>query len=335
MPLPRRLLFELTGFTGLVLAAVLALLVAGQLAQIGDLLLAAGPAAPWAEAMARGVLILLEAALPLTGLVAAGLVYGRLRAEDAWLARAALGERPEPALAPALALGLTLGITAATLAHGPVPDAVNGLRSTLLDAAAAAVRVPERPLPLPGGGVALRRADGAIWAALPGDGATLVRAADARVRFEDGEAALVLRDAWLWHPDARLRADEARLSAPADALGRRLAMLGPPNALTTAALDPGDTHHRFTAHRRSALPAMAPLWALLGAVLGARLGGPAAVALGAGAVAAAYWLLRTGELAARAGFMSPALAAWAPALVLALSLAWIWRRDPALARPAR
>lgn len=326
----RRLLLELVGFTGLVLAAVLALLVAGQMARVGDLLMAAGPDAPWGEALGRGALILLEAALPLAGLLAAGLAYGRLRAEDAWLAHAALGRRPEPALLPALAVGLALGGGAAALAHGPVPVAVDGLRALLLDAASAALTVVDRPLALPGGGVALRRSD-AVWIAV-GDGAdaTLIRAADAHLAVSGDGASITLEDARLWHPDTRLQVGAARLTAPAATLERRLGMLGPPNALTTAALDGGDVHHRFTAHRRSALPAMAPLWALLGALLGARFGGPAAVALGAGSVAAAYWLLRTGELSARAGFMSPALAAWAPAALLGLCLAWIWHRHPAL-----
>lgn len=336
-PLVRRLTRELIAAAALVLLAVLAILIAGQLLQIGDLLRAAGPHAPWAGALGRGALILLEAALPLAGLLAAGLVYGRLRAEDGWIARAALGLHPGPALLPAALLGLGLGGLATALAHGPVPVAVADLRADLLDAAAAALRIVDRPLDLPGGGLALRTIDDGVWAALPGgsDGPTLVRAEDAALDMAPDRITLRLRDAHLWSPGARIRVAEARLAAPPGALARRLGMLGPPNALITGALDPADVHHRFTAHRRWALPAMAPLWALLGALLGARLGGPIAVAGGAGAVALAYWLLRTGELTARAGFMSPALAAWAPAALLALALAWLVHRDPSLARPLR
>lgn len=333
----RRLVVELLGFTALVLGAVLAILIVGQLAQVGDLLLAAGARAPWGAALGRGALILLEAALPLAGLVAAGLVYGRLRAEDAWIARAALGAGPGPALLPAVALGGLLALAAGWLAQGPVPAAVSGLRGVLTEAAAAAIEVPGRALPLPGGGVALRAPGDAFWAALPGgaDGPLLLRAADARLEPGPGEAALALTDVRLWGPRLRVTVGEARLAVDGAPLARRLRMLGPPNALHTAALDPADPHHRFTAHRRRALAAMAPLWALLGALLGARLGGAVALAGGAAAVAGAYWLLRTGELSARAGFMSPALAAWAPALVLGLGLLWALARDGSLARPLR
>ncbi len=364
--LPRRLTRELLTATVIVLAAVLLILLSGQLVQIGDLLLTAGPRAPWAAAIGAGLAILLEAALPLTGLVAAGLVYGRLRAEGGWVASAAVGQRPEPLLLPALALGIVLGAGATYLAHGPVPRAVAGLRVTLLDAAAAALAVADRPLALPGGGVA-RRIDGdRVWAALPASGGPLlVRAADVKLRVEDalapaspgaqgsngqgsngqgsngqgsngqGIAHLILTDAQIWGSAARIQVREAHLTVPVERLARRLRMLGPPNALTTAALDPGDVHHRFTAHRRSALPAMAPLWALLGALLGARFGGPGAVAIGAGTVAFAYWFLRTGELSARAGFMSPALAAWAPLALLAAGLLWAWIRSPTLVRATR
>lgn len=337
-----RLLAELCAHTALVLAVVLLVLIGGQLAQIGDLLWSAGSAAPWLAVIGRGALILLEAALPLAGLVGAGLVYGRLRSEAGWIAHAALGGHPLAALWPALLVGGLLGLGAAGLAHGVVPGAVVGLRGDLVAAAGAALAVPDRAVPLPGGGVARREPGGAWWAVVPqgrgaGRGAGLDRA-DPPLLVRAGSARIVgdqllLDDARLWSPTLRIRVGAVRIALDADPLARRLGMFGPPNATPTADLDPTDVHHRFTAHRRSALPAMAPLWALFGALLGARAGGAVAVAGGALAVGAGYWLLRTGELSARAGFMSPVLAAWAPALLLALALAWVLHRDASLARP--
>lgn len=363
-----RLLAELSAHTALVLIAVLLVLIGGQLAQIGDLLWSAGSAAPWLAVIGRGALILLEAALPLAGLVGAGLVYGRLRSEAGWIAHAALGGHPLVALWPALLVGGLLGLGAAGLAHGVVPGAVVGLRGDLVAAAGAALAVPDRAVPLPGGGVARREPGGAWWAVVPhgrwggrgagldretgrgagldreaGRGAGLDRAAgdptdDPPLLVRAGSARiagdqLLLDDARLWSPTLRIRVGTVQIPLDADPLARRLGMFGPPNATPTAELDPTNVHHRFTAHRRSALPAMAPLWALLGALLGARAGGAIAVAGGAVAVGAGYWLLRTGELSARAGFMSPVLAAWAPALLLALALAWALHRDASLARP--
>ncbi|MCB9542146.1 MAG: LptF/LptG family permease [Myxococcales bacterium] len=167
----RRLLAELVAHTALVLAAVLLLLLAGQLAQIGDLLWGAGAAAPWAAVLGRGALILLEAAMPLAGLVGAGLVYGRLRSEGAWVAHAALGGHPLGALGPAVAVGGALAVAAAGLAHRVVPDAVAGLRVELVAAAGAALQAPDRVVALPGGGVARRAPGGAWWAVVPGAGA--------------------------------------------------------------------------------------------------------------------------------------------------------------------
>ena len=74
------------------------------------------------------------------------------------------------------------------------------------------------------------------------------------------------------------------------------------------------------------MPLMAPLWALLGGLLGGFLGGVRALVVGAGVVTLAYWILRTGELSARAGFGSAAFAAWAPCLLLFLGVYLIARR---------
>jgi len=328
-----RVFREVAALTGLVLFAVLAILLIGQTAQIGQILLSAGSPRLWWDALSGGALILLEAALPLAGLLGAGLAYGRLRSEDAWIARAALGGSPWRAMWPAIAVGLLLGLGAGLIARETVPRTVDGLRGTLVTAIAVGLETSTEPVRLPDGTVAARLDDGSWWAVVPDRrDPTLVSAAS--IRLEPGTGSVVLRDARMSNADLHIEVAEARLPAPLPAL-RRLAMLGPPNALTSARLDPDDVHHRFTWHRRWAVPAMAPLWALLGALLGARFGGPPAIASGAACVALAYWFLRTGELTARAGFMSPVLAAWAPALVLGLVLLWVVCRDPSLARPAR
>lgn len=319
-----RLLGELLAFSLLALAVLAAVLVGGQAVKVGDLLFGpAGPSPGWPRALGLAAVVLLEAALPLVALVASGLVYGRQRGEGATLAWSALGASPARRYAPALALGLALGAAAAWLAQAPVPRAVRALGDALQQAAAHQIAAAEGTVALPGGGVA-RRGAAEVWAVLPApEGPPTVLRADALALEADATTtwSMALQRAWLWGPRLRIRAGEAALRLDDAALRRRLGMLGPPNDLPSAAL-PATAHGRFTAHRRRALPAMAPAWALLGAVLGARFGAARAVA-GAGAVIAlAYWLLRVGELSARAGFMAPWLAAWAPALLLGLALAW-------------
>jgi len=315
--LERRLTFELVAFTALATATLLLVLGAGQLAKLADLV---GGGADWVGLLAPTGVILLEAALPLAGLVAAGLVYGRLRADGALVARAALGQGPVRVWAPPALVGLALGACAAWLAHAPVPEAVTALRGRLLHAAVTGVVVDAGAVGLPGGGVV--RTDPGLWAALPnGDEApTLLHARSARVEATDSGLALELRGVHLWGADLRVQTAEAEVRLDDPSLFRRLGMLGPPNATTSAGLGDGP-HQRFTWHRRLSLPALAPLWALLGALLGAALGGPRATAVAAAAVAAAYWLLRTGELSARAGLLDPAFAAWAPFATLLCVLA--------------
>ncbi|MCA9540711.1 MAG: LptF/LptG family permease [Myxococcales bacterium] len=323
------MLFELFGVSALAGALVWLVLLVGQLAKVGDLLGAEAPGPLWARVLGLGGLILAEPALPLLGLIGAGLTYGRLRAEGGLIAAAALGWHPLRLLAPAAALGLVCAALALPLSTTIGPRAVGALGSALSEAINARFTRPGAAVTLSGGGVVrtIVGADGAAtWAAWPvGSGApALLRARG--LRLSPGRDALELHDVQLWLADSRLRAGTLRLQLDDAGVSRRFAMFGPPNSLPSADLATDDVHHRFTWHRRWALPLMAPLWALLGALLGARRGGVAAVVLSAGVVGLAYWLLRVGELAARAGFGSPAVAAWAPAALLALGVFWLLRR---------
>jgi hypothetical protein len=320
---------ELLRFTALAVAGLAVLLLAGQMAQLRDVLLAAGAfeRTPWVRALGLGALVLAEGLLPLAALAGAGLAYGRLRAEGFLLARAALGGGPAGGLAPAALLGLALGAVAAGVARDPGPRAVGALREVVLAVAAGAFEQADRPVALPGGGVVAGRP---AWAALPaGEGrVALLRAEDVRARVDGGALRLELRDARLWGPDLRVQAGEATVRLGDGGLARRLGMLGPPNATPSGALGDG-AHDRFVWHRRWAMPALAPLWALLGAALGGALGGAWATLAAAAMVGGAYWVLRMGELAARAGDLSPAVAAWTPVALTALTLALL---APRLAR---
>ncbi len=315
-----RAALELLGAALIALIIVGAVLSGAQAARLADLL----PPAQWPAALGLAALILLEAVLPLTALLACGLAYGRWRAEGALVARQALGHSPSQILAPALGLGLVCALVAAWLAAGPTPEALVRLRGMLVEGALGGL-VQSEQVSLPGGG-ALRREGDAVWALLPaGDAPPLLLHARLDRQTKVGRALqLRLKEVRLWGQGLRVSARSSTLDLDAHTLERRLGMLGPPNALRSAELG-SSAHHRFTWHRRLALPAMAPLWALLGALLGGRFGGARAVLGSAAAVGLAYWFLRTGELSARAGLLSPAIAAWAPLLLLGLGLL-LWAR---------
>lgn len=106
-------------------------------------------------------------------------------------------------------------------------------------------------------------------------------------------------------------------------------------ALARAAHDPAlsmfDRNRMSSAwHRRLAFPAAALLFALLGVALGAsgRLRGARRTLLAAVMVVAGYYLLmRMGDAGVDAGWTGPAMAAWAPDVLVGLvALGWLWRR---------
>lgn len=266
---------------------------------------------------------LLEPALPLVGLFATGLTYGRLRRDGALIALAALGAGPIRRLAPALLLGSVLGTGAFICAIELGPRAVARLRTHLLSAWSQGY-LPPGTLHLPSGRLDL--VEDGLWATWSSRrGAVVLHGTRPTLQLDQRAAQgpeLHLGPTWIWGPDLRVHVREARLILGPDALHRRLGTLGAPNSLRSAELDPRDPKQEFLHWRRLALPALAPIWAVLGALLGGGLGGRRALVAGAGVVALAAWLLRTGELTARAAFLPAAVAAFAPLVLVALLALW-------------
>lgn len=292
------------------LAVVAALLLGGQIGRLAPLLAQAG-ALDWLSLLRTAFGLMIEPALPIVCLFACGATYSRLRADGAWHAALALGHRPARLFLPAAGLGLVAALIATGLAHGPAPRWVAQVRHTV---EAGLTTLPRNvSLPLMGGHARLDDA-GVLYAVVD---RTFIRATAPRMRpgwrIEAGAA-------WIWGPQVRLQTDAVVLQLKPPRAARRMGTLGPPNSVATADLG-ASPRHRFLAHRRSALPALSLIWALLGAALGARWGGLRMVAAGAGAVGVGYWILRTGELTARAGMLSPIVAAWAPVALMTAILA--------------
>lgn len=309
---------SLIGPTILAAVALLAILLAGQILQLGEILWSPGAGAVWPLALGLGAVAMLEVALLLVALAGPGIAYGRLAREGALIGRSALGERPLWRAAPAIALGVLLGVVAGFVAQGPGPRAVARLRDVVFEVVARGVVTGGRPLP--GGGAIATTSGGEMWAAVPtgqSRAVALIRARDVRVEESpSAELRLGFRDAWIWTDGLRARVSEAHIRTDAGRIGRRLGALGPPNATPSDALDLGQAHHQFMWHRRHALPASAPAWALAGIVLGGALRGWIALMGGAGLVAGFYWALRAGELACRAGNWPAVAAAWLPVLAI-------------------
>ncbi len=315
---------------GVAWAAALATLtvagLAGQGGRLRALMTWVGAQLDWPLLIGRAALVFAEGVLPLIPLLAAGLVYGRARRDGNLVILAGTGHRPLQLWAPAVLLGLlSTGLTWA-VAHGPVPRATAALGRQLDGAIADTLAQPGQATALPGGQGVLAHDSHGWWAAWGRPSAPWVlRAAEAAATPGALGAPwrISLGDAWLWGPAVRIRARRIELTGAPVAVSRRLAQFGPPNATPTAQLPRDRPHPVFVRHRRWAMGASGLAWALLGAGLGAGLAAGWALPVGAAAVALAYWVLRVGELAARAGFGSAAFAAWAPVLLLSLG-AWLW-----------
>ena len=333
----------------LTLCALPPLLIAGQLTQLRWLWpLPPGALARLPELIGRAALPLLAAALPLTGLIAAGLLGASLRRGDERVALGALAYPPWRLLLPPLLGGLILGGVAGVLERGPIPAQLPALRLLLEEITLDRLQQSGAPVSFKDGGAWLEPpppvepsvnapglrepspAPARLWLTLPGRGAEgsavlqLQAPSLKRERALDGRSRLTLkgRSLALWAPPLRLTVDEVELALPLQQLlDHRLRSLGPPNALPSEALDPLDPHHQFTRARRVAAPAMGPLWGLFGLAVGLRLPAVAALVTGAGAVAIAYAILRAGELRARRGALDPSWAAWRPFAALSLTLA--------------
>ena len=134
-----------------------------------------------------------------------------------------------------------------------------------------------------------------------------------------------LEDGWVWAHRTRIQVGQLEWTLPAPKRLKALAMLGPPNSLASYKLSDIDPHHVFTFNRRIALACMAPVWGLLAALFALHLTPTLVIVLSSSIVALSYWILRTGEFAARAGDFSPTLAAWLPFITVLGLLGFTWR----------
>lgn len=272
-----------------------------------------------------------EACLPLIGLLATGLIYGRLQREGAWAAYSALGLGPVGAYIPATLLGVSLALASIAVSQRVGPEALGQLHGRVI--ALAGANLGAAASAAEGGRMVLGAGDAVYFATATADG-VLLGVAERPTLVDASSMAIETGRVAIWSPRLRIAVRSARLKLgdglSSGPLSRRLERLRGPNAQPSSFLRQGGVHAQFVWHRRFAMGACALPWAVLGAFAGARFGGAKALVLAALAVLVSYWILRTGELNARSGLVPAWWAAWAPVGLLVLSLS-LWRhRDPLL-----
>ena len=104
----------------------------------------------------------------------------------------------------------------------------------------------------------------------------------------------------MWPQAFQITAESATFSFDRPSLPAQLRMFGPPNAYSNAQLNLTNPHHAFTYHRRLAFGFIIVPWFIIGAFAAIRFSGPLVGLLCSGLIGMSYWVLRSGELAARA-----------------------------------
>ena len=253
--------------------------------------------------------IFLEAALPLGALVASGLVFSRLKRDGAHIALSGVGIPPAQLVMPLIPATLLVTLATMWLSSTPVPNAVSMLGKRLEGLVVESATRSKGTIDLGTASILTDQTSTNDWqhwilvAQDDGKPDQLVYGSNLKIHRSLHDWRMTLSDAWIWINQVRVRTKHMEWSVPRPKV-KALGMLGPPNATTNPMLSTSDPHHVFTLHRRFALSCMALLWGLIGAFLGLRMNGPIVVILSSGLVASSYWILRTGELAARAGELS-------------------------------
>ncbi len=322
-----RFFLEISGFFVLILLAAFAIFLSAQCFALRDVLLQTSPGIV-AALICNGALALSEALLPIAGLTTSALAFGRLRNENALNAWHSLGISSTPLYAAILALGLFLGLVTLSLGQSVIPNAMGEMGDLLKQETLSAIFTPgPKKLSEKIKFFVLDSKPRELWAILQtSDKPTILQAhLDPEIAIQQNR--LELQDVYIWSKDAHLHSKRAQLDLSNElahvnrGLNKRLAMFRAPNRTPSRELK-NSLHERYTWHRRLAFPALAPIWCLLGALLGARFGAGKSICAAISICAFSYWLLRLGELAARAGFTAPTAAAWLPVAFCATICAW-------------
>lgn len=147
------------------------------------------------------------------------------------------------------------------------------------------------------------------------------------LRVKSGDTFnLKLLDVHLMSPRGVISLGELNLPLIKPRAERVRGTFGPPNSLDDEDLNINSTHHRFILHKRSAAPLTALWLSALGACWGLRRSTALQVSYSTLALGVHFAALRHLELAARADWISPEFAAWAPCSLLACwSICELWR----------
>ena len=328
MVLNRLVLTESLRYALLVGLVVFFVLVTGQAFKLRTVLVQMSGIWDWLGVLALGCVVLAEGIIPVIALFVSGIVVGRMRTDGSLIGLYSAGISPLTLLVPISCSGLVLGSICLFSSQVAGPQALETLRAEIYARVALDSDSNLNRQVFPGLGTLHRTTapdeSFEYWGILGEKSAprALLRAKEVQGGLNDeGIPFVILQDAAIWSDKSIVVVERALIHLDPKPLNKLMAMTGPPNSLASESLILTDVHHAFTWHKRWVFPACTVLLALLGALLGGSLGPNLGLLAGAGLIAALHGLLRGGELAARAGEISPFTGAWiAPSALLFLVL---------------
>ena len=146
----------------------------------------------------------------------------------------------------------------------------------------------------------------------------LIRVDNVGAHWSENGPRVSFDSAIFWDGMVTIRVRQGVVELDEKIIDQKLNALTGPNSVASSRLDDRSLHHRFVKLRRNSMLLVTPIWCLLGLLCGLAYGRLRGLVVCGSAVGLAYWILRKGELAARAGSLAPEWAAWLPVLCMCI-----------------
>ena len=333
--------FELMRWMTVITLSLVLPLVLGQLLRLRSVIWPINP--DMSEALIHlflgGSLILLEVAFPISVLIVSILCVRRWRANGTYFDWCSMGGSPLQLISPLLLLGLFTSIFSYYIANQLSPQTIAQLSTEAEELVqkrwrALIPRALEKAhLPISNSeGITTPHRSSWLFEShfTEGDGFSYIgcdhqehTCLSTWWREEDESAQGVeLRDLLIKAPTTQIQMKTFTLSLPPLQLNRVHKTFGPPNSLQNHELNFDLTHHRFIFHKRQSMAWLCLIFAIIGACSALLLNLSQCLFVSGALLLVGFGLLRSLELIARAGWLSPIIAAWMPPSLLFIMAIW-------------
>jgi lipopolysaccharide export LptBFGC system permease protein LptF len=333
--------FELMRWMTVITLSLVLPLVLGQLLRLRSVIWPINP--DMSEALINlflgGSLILLEAAFPISILIVSILCVRRWRTEGIYFDWCCMGGSPLQLVTPLLSLGLITSISSYYIANQLSPRTIAQLSTQAEDLVQKRWRalipraLEEAHLPISNSeGITIPHrsswlfeshlTEGDVFSYIGCDHQEHTCLSTWWCAEDESAQGVELRDLMIKTPTTQIQMKTFTLSLPPLQLDRVHKTFGPPNSLQNHELNFDLTHHRFIFHKRQSMAWLCLIFAIIGACSALLLNLSQCLFVSGVLLSVGFGLLRSLELIARAGWLSPIIAAWMPDFILVAIASW-------------